>query len=478
MTFDPLHKWLGIPASEQPPNHYRLLGIPVFEDDSEVIDAAADKQLAFLHDLTNGPHAEAAEDLSNRVSAARVCLHSQAKKAAYDAKLRPKTSRVRTTVSAGSAQGAASVARAAQGTYTPTSTPRNQEPTSGWMLIHGDGIEHGPYPFESLVDAAGRGRITPSTMVRHPVITGDQWQQALSVKGLADACPASMAVATTANVNPASASPSTMVATALRPEPARVSVKTRRKSTRSNRSWIATVVGSALPAVMLIGLVVTIQRNDPLRLALVNLLSPGAVPEEVEQVIGPRPQTTPQASPTRAVPEPTPPPEPTPSTVEVQPRQLPIPDIGPQTDPSPQPVSLDEKHPIRLDLSDPTWSAVLEGARRDDQFFVEGVEKVSARLHMEPLSGELSFDRPTLVTFTSLSGPNGLGMELTLIESKDDLAEISVKGRVVSDGQEFREINLRKRRKDLNESLANTNAVVNRYTLRRAEGASHRKRER
>ncbi len=220
---------------------------------------------------------------------------------------------------------------------------------------------------------------------------------------------------------------------------------------------------------MLIGLVVTIQRNDPLRLALVNLLSPGAVPEEVEQVIGPRPQTTPQTPSTRAVPEPTPPPEPTPSTVEVQPRQLPIPDIGPQPDPSPQPVSLDEKHPIRLDLSDPTWSAVLEGARRDDQFFVEGVEKVSARLHMEPLSGELSFDRPTLVTFTSLSGPNGLGMELTLIESKDDLAEISVKGRVVSDGQEFREINLRKRRKDLNESLANTNAVVNRYTLRRAE---------
>ncbi len=92
MTFDPLHKWLGIPASEQPPNHYRLLGIPVFEDDPEVIDAAADKQLAFLHDLTNGPHAEAAEDLSNRVSAARVCLRSQAKKAAYDAKLRRKTS--------------------------------------------------------------------------------------------------------------------------------------------------------------------------------------------------------------------------------------------------------------------------------------------------------------------------------------------------------------------------------------------------
>ena len=24
--FDPYHEWLGIPASEQPPDHYRLLG--------------------------------------------------------------------------------------------------------------------------------------------------------------------------------------------------------------------------------------------------------------------------------------------------------------------------------------------------------------------------------------------------------------------------------------------------------------------
>ena len=44
---DFLHKWLGIPADEQPPNHYRLLGLRVFEDDPEVIDAAADKHLAF-----------------------------------------------------------------------------------------------------------------------------------------------------------------------------------------------------------------------------------------------------------------------------------------------------------------------------------------------------------------------------------------------------------------------------------------------
>ncbi len=41
-SFDPYHKWLGIPKKEQPANHYRLLGITVFEPDLDVIEAAAD----------------------------------------------------------------------------------------------------------------------------------------------------------------------------------------------------------------------------------------------------------------------------------------------------------------------------------------------------------------------------------------------------------------------------------------------------
>lgn len=88
--FDPLHKWLGIPPSEQPPNHYRLLGLALFESDPEVIDAAADKQLSFLHDLTNGEHAGAAEQLSNQVSAARLCLLNEDKKRVYDETLQSK----------------------------------------------------------------------------------------------------------------------------------------------------------------------------------------------------------------------------------------------------------------------------------------------------------------------------------------------------------------------------------------------------
>jgi hypothetical protein len=37
-SFDPYHVWLGIPPEEQPPHHYRLLGIRLFEDNPSVIE--------------------------------------------------------------------------------------------------------------------------------------------------------------------------------------------------------------------------------------------------------------------------------------------------------------------------------------------------------------------------------------------------------------------------------------------------------
>ncbi|QDT07729.1 hypothetical protein K227x_61570 [Rubripirellula lacrimiformis] len=86
--FDPLHQWLGIPAADQPPNHYRLLGLAMFESETDVINAAADRQLAFLHSMANGERAADAEDLSNQVSAARLCLVSRPKKKIYDDRLR------------------------------------------------------------------------------------------------------------------------------------------------------------------------------------------------------------------------------------------------------------------------------------------------------------------------------------------------------------------------------------------------------
>ena len=39
-AFDPYHRWLGISPKDQPPDHYRLLGIEQFESDLRVIGAA------------------------------------------------------------------------------------------------------------------------------------------------------------------------------------------------------------------------------------------------------------------------------------------------------------------------------------------------------------------------------------------------------------------------------------------------------
>ena len=55
-TFNGYHVWLGIPPQEQPPNHYRLLGIAVFESDMDVIDHAADRQMAHVRTFQSGRH--------------------------------------------------------------------------------------------------------------------------------------------------------------------------------------------------------------------------------------------------------------------------------------------------------------------------------------------------------------------------------------------------------------------------------------
>lgn len=87
-TFDPYHKWLGIAPSQQPPHHYRLLGIEPFEEDAEVIAAAADRQMAHVRTFQAGPHAAWCQRILNELAAARVCLLDPERKRQYDAMLR------------------------------------------------------------------------------------------------------------------------------------------------------------------------------------------------------------------------------------------------------------------------------------------------------------------------------------------------------------------------------------------------------
>ena len=88
MVFDPYRKWLGIPQWERPANHYRLLGITLFENDPDVVEASADRQMVHVRNYQAGQHSELSQNILNQLSAARVCLLSSEKKKAYDEQLR------------------------------------------------------------------------------------------------------------------------------------------------------------------------------------------------------------------------------------------------------------------------------------------------------------------------------------------------------------------------------------------------------
>ena len=85
--FDPYYKWLGIRPDEQPPHHYRLLGIVLYESDCEVIANAADRQMLHVRSFQSGTHMAETQRLLNELATARLCLLDPQEKAAYDARL-------------------------------------------------------------------------------------------------------------------------------------------------------------------------------------------------------------------------------------------------------------------------------------------------------------------------------------------------------------------------------------------------------
>ncbi len=83
-VFDPYYKWLGIPPAEQPPNHYRLLGLTLFEADLDVLSNAADQRMAHVRTFQTGRHSDLSQKILTEIAGARVCLLNAEKKADYD----------------------------------------------------------------------------------------------------------------------------------------------------------------------------------------------------------------------------------------------------------------------------------------------------------------------------------------------------------------------------------------------------------
>ena len=86
--FDPYLKWLGIRESSRPINHYRLLGLDLFEDDADVIAMAADRQMSHIRTYQGGPNGDLSQQILNELARARRCLLMAEKKQEYDEELR------------------------------------------------------------------------------------------------------------------------------------------------------------------------------------------------------------------------------------------------------------------------------------------------------------------------------------------------------------------------------------------------------
>lgn len=89
-SFDPYHKWLGISPKDQPPHHYRLLGIDLFESDPDVINTASSQRMMHVKTFQIGKHSALSQKLLNEIAGATVCLLNTEKKRVYDAALRAK----------------------------------------------------------------------------------------------------------------------------------------------------------------------------------------------------------------------------------------------------------------------------------------------------------------------------------------------------------------------------------------------------
>lgn len=86
--FDPYYTWLGIPPEEQPPDHYRLLGVRRFETNDDAIANAADQRMAYVRTFQTGKRSKESQSLLNEIAAARGVLLDPQRRPAYDDQLR------------------------------------------------------------------------------------------------------------------------------------------------------------------------------------------------------------------------------------------------------------------------------------------------------------------------------------------------------------------------------------------------------
>jgi len=195
--FDPYYRWLGIPPAEQPPHHYRLLGLVLFENDSEVIALAAERQISHVRRFQGGPNSRESQTLLNELAAAEVCLSNPTKKAAYDAALKatfapPKISTPAAGVPAVAPPGPplppgafAPTPAAPPGYYPPPQYPTGSVPAAGWQTVAGGPpAGYGPPLGMPTLPSGAPPQLPP--VISNPNLNAPTWTQPPPIQPSAD----------------------------------------------------------------------------------------------------------------------------------------------------------------------------------------------------------------------------------------------------------------------------------------------------
>ncbi len=84
MALDVYKDWLGIPDGPRPPDHYTLLRVVQFEDDTEKIRANYRKLNGHVRKYASGQYSIPSQDLLNELAKAMLCLTDPERKREYD----------------------------------------------------------------------------------------------------------------------------------------------------------------------------------------------------------------------------------------------------------------------------------------------------------------------------------------------------------------------------------------------------------
>ncbi len=87
MALDVYKEWLGIPEGPRPPDHYQLLRLIQFEDDSEKVRKNYKKLNAHVRKYATGQYSVESQDLLNELAKAMLCLTDEETKQEYDQSL-------------------------------------------------------------------------------------------------------------------------------------------------------------------------------------------------------------------------------------------------------------------------------------------------------------------------------------------------------------------------------------------------------